>query len=651
MRKSNLKKQVLTTLVMGSLVAMTCMASAEETAPQEFSLEGVVVTANRMENKLVDTPANISVVTSEELSRKNYQSALDAVKNVPGVVVLDCARTDDAYLTINGSERVLVLVDGRRIGSDQGFGGSKGKLDAGMLPNPASIERIEVLKGGGSAVYGADAVGGVINIITKRPEGNKVTLDMNTGSWGTQNYKGTITHREGKTGVFVAASKEKQNYMKYKEYTSNSTKKYPNSSNEKIALNLKLDQEITEGQLLTFSYDHVNKKGGRPGGLNTMDMFGNIIPFAPDKGHKVNNNLALKYEWDRNTDNPAYLQIYTHKSVNDWYNNMKTDERRTGFDFQQTLKTAETNTLVAGLSYYKSQVDTVGAITYDEGINNKAVFLQDSWDFAPSWKLNGGLRYDKHSRAGSKTTASFAVNKKFGEDSHAYLSWSQIFNAPTTDDLYYYAPGMIGNPNLKPEKGYSWTLGYDAKLGAKASVNVSAFYTMLSDAINWAPGNDGNWYCDNVDKQKLRGLELNYRYNFDDAWSAMASYAYVKVEDKDGVYGTGFVRNCNRIPNQYKLGLEYKGKKVAADIFAKAGTGGGGGNYYGPHFVKSSYFTVDMSVNYKVKDNWKFYVKGYNLTNSAYFQRSGTYPVAGGGYNYSYPAAGRAFLVGTEISF
>ena len=78
-----------------------------------------------------------------------------------------------------------------------------------------AIERIEVLKGGGATVYGADAVGGVVNIITKKAQENMFKIDVNTGSWGTQNYKGVISQKQGKTGVFISAAKEKQNYMKY----------------------------------------------------------------------------------------------------------------------------------------------------------------------------------------------------------------------------------------------------------------------------------------------------------------------------------------------------------------------------------------------------------------------------------------------------
>lgn len=655
-----LKKMVMTTLAMGALY-IPGMASAEEAAaPQEFALDEVVVTANRMENKLVDTPANVAVVTAEEIERRNYQDAIEAVKNVPGVNVLEGFSGDDHMITIGGSDRVLVLVNGRRVGSDQGFSSSKGKLDASMLPNAAAIEKIEVLKGGGATVYGADAVGGVINIITKKANENQIKLNVNTGSWGTQNYKAFISAKEGKTGIVVSASKEKQNYMKFKEANTKSHQKMPNSASDKVSLDLQIEQEIGNNQSLALYYDHLNKKGGRPGTAQYQNT---------DKGHKIDNNVALRYSWNTDLTNSGYAQVYRNNSVNDWSKQMKTDENKTGFDVQQTIKTGNNNTLVVGASYYKSDVDTDGNMTkYNKSFNNKAIFVQDSWDFAPSWKLNTGMRYDKHNYAGSKTTGSVAVNKKFNESSHAFISWSQIFNAPTTDDLFYFYQdsskpswSSYGNENLKPEKGDIWTVGYETKVGRKSQVSTDVFYSEVKDAINWN-FRDGKYgsgsYCDNIDKQKRRGFELSYKYSFDDNWSLNASYAYVKVEDKSG--NGDYARDYNVLPNQYKLGVSYNSDKWDVDFYGRGASGGIKGEYvsyydgltYGK-YADSKYLSLDLSINYKVKENWKVYAKGYNLTNAAYTETAGTFDVTNGNnvQTYSRPAAGRRFVIGTEVTF
>lgn len=161
--------------------------------------------------------------------------------------------------------------------------------------------------------------------------------------------------------------------------------------------------------------------------------------------------------------------------------------------------------------------------------------MQDSWKFANTWLLNAGIRYDKHNYFGHKNTASVAINKKFNEDSHAYISWGQVFNAPQANDLFYYSPpsdwggAMIGNPNLKPETGDVWTIGYDTNISDKTQIGINAFYSNLDDAIKWAeidPSNSsGDWTVDNVAKQKKRGMEINVSQKLNENFSIMVAIA------------------------------------------------------------------------------------------------------------------------------
>ena len=130
--------------------------------------------------------------------------------------------------------------------------------------------------------------------------------------------------------------------------------------------------------------------------------------------------------------------------------------------------------------------------------------MEDRWGFAPSWQLNSGLRYDKHSTAGGKFTPHFAVNKKFNEDSNAYISWGRVFNAPNTDTLFWYQPGysMFGNLDLKPETGSVLTVGFNTKTSASTSVSASYFNSKIDDAIDWE--SDANYLYKpvNIDSEK-----------------------------------------------------------------------------------------------------------------------------------------------------
>lgn len=137
----------------------------------------MVVTASRVPTQKVDTPADISVITKEEIADQNYASASDALRAIPGVNVLGSGAKGSSMgqdkILLNGDERVLVLVDGRRMNL-----GSSGNSSADWLPPVNAIERIEVLKGGGSALYGTDAVGGVINVIMKKAVKSVIMLPL-----------------------------------------------------------------------------------------------------------------------------------------------------------------------------------------------------------------------------------------------------------------------------------------------------------------------------------------------------------------------------------------------------------------------------------------------------------------------------------------
>lgn len=172
----SLRNAVMVSLLAGTTVVWGGTAFAAEDL-QEFALDDMVVTASRVPTQKVDTPANINVITREEIADQNYASASDALRAIPGVNVLGSGAKGSSMgqdkILLNGDERVLVLVDGRRMNL-----GSSGNSSADWLPPVNAIERIEVLKGGGSALYGTDAVGGVINVIMKKAVTSVIMLPL-----------------------------------------------------------------------------------------------------------------------------------------------------------------------------------------------------------------------------------------------------------------------------------------------------------------------------------------------------------------------------------------------------------------------------------------------------------------------------------------
>lgn len=635
-----LRNAVMMSLLAGTTVVWGGTVFAAEDL-QEFALDDMVVTATRTESKMVDVPVNATVISAEKIADRHYLDVADALKDVPGATVIDSGEgADEKKIILNGDERVLVLVNGRRVNFDVGTM-SRASYDLNQIPDVSLIERIEVVKGHGGALYGSDAVGGVVNIITKKMDHSYGKVSMGFGSQQARDAKAMYTIKEGKTGVMVAASKYKQGYYKYKDVADNSTKRWPGDTkfeNEKVSL--KLAQELTETSNLEFGYDFSKYSG--------ISQYSVTSP-GPSLIDKKTNNIYMKYDWLMNDTDQGYLQVYRNKYEYDNFG--KIDEKVTGFEAQQAISTAENNKLVVGASYRSSHVNAVTG-SYNDKINNKALFVSDQWEFAPRWTLDAGVRYDKHSTAGSKTTWSAGLNKKFDENSHAYFNWGQVFKAPTLDDLYYNNTSwwQIGDPNLKPEKGDTWTVGYGTRIADKTDVNISYFQSDLEDAITW------DWsgspaYAKNIHKQKKNGMELSISHELNDNWNLEASYTYVRVRN-DNNDGSGYVRDNNYIPNMYRFGVRYHDDLWNADLFLRGGSGAdtsGANDWYGNYtqkYVDSNYVTLDMSVSYKASKDLSFYAKGYNLLNKAYAESAGAV-----NYAYSYPAQGRRFIIGAEYTF
>lgn len=650
---SKRKTMILTlacTAAIGTGVLSSSVAYADE--PQQFTLEEMVVTASRVDTKKVDTPANITVIDQEKLETSNYADASDALRDVPGVNILGSggkgSNMGQDQILLNGDSRVLVLIDGRRVNV-----ASSGNYSADWLPPVDAIEKIEVLKGAGSALYGTDAVGGVINVITKKGTDikNKGTVKVAAGSWNTEQYSVTYGGSENGLGLFVSANKDRRGNYSYKDNKTGDVQELANSGYDTTSASIKIDKKIGDSNRITFQAEHFLTDGGAP--------FINNIQRYTDNYQRLNNDISLRYDWNERKENSGFAQLYKNyhhaffNSTSAWAVSNFT-ENKYGLEIQQNWKLNDSNSLTGGFDFYDSGVDN--AILYGEGKksdNNKAVYFEERWQFAKSWQLNSGIRYDKHSRYGSEFTPHFALNKKISEDGNAYISWGKVFNAPTTDNLYTTG-WMLGNPFLKAETGDVLTLGINQKVSNKTNISGSIFSSRINDAIDWQPTNPDDpdkepWQVMNVDSEKRRGLELSIDHNFDDNWSINSSYTYLQVKQD---FGNGYLKNGSAKPNIYRTGVQYKNKDLVVNITAHAATGqvasytNKDGKPTGA-FADNAYFTWDLGAQYKINKNAKAFVQFNNINNAAYQEYSGLYKDG----SVQYPMASRNFVVGMEYTF
>lgn len=190
------KNSKLSAAIIGTLAAMSLSANAfaaeTEATEMEFSLDTMVITASRIPTKITDARADISVITRKEIEDMHMTNVEEALRTVPGVQFLSYGgnggmNANLSGIRINGSKEVVVLVDGVRVSEFQGD--SAGYTYAALTNNMDNIERVEVLRGSAGTLYGSGAKGGVINIITRKINDTKTTIDISAGDFSTRQYK------------------------------------------------------------------------------------------------------------------------------------------------------------------------------------------------------------------------------------------------------------------------------------------------------------------------------------------------------------------------------------------------------------------------------------------------------------------------------
>ena len=619
------------------------LSASETVKTATDDLHKTVTSNNRIKRQKIDVPANVQVITREEIVKHGYRTVVDALRNVPGVYVQSAGyNATEQIVTINGDNKVLFLIDGHRINLATGSQIRNSGVDAGSLPSIRIVDRIEIVKGAAPAMYGSNGTGGVIQIFTMRPTKDSLQLEAGMGNMSSYLYDGTLTVKRGKWGLLVSGGREYQNSTGYTELNGYSSPLEGDDSGWQLHdLTMKLEREFAPDQLLTINYQHMFKKSDIPDGFPEL-IFGSSL-----RGNtRQTNSMSAKYEWNKDEDNAGSAIIYHdfYKAKNSTSNRYwEGKETKNGFEAQQQYKSSKVNTMVFGASYYNASLDNDSYADDGEySLHNTGLAISDEWRITDSWLLNAGIRYDNHSQFGHKYTWSAGLNKKFGDTSHAYLNYGTVFNAPTGNMLYWQdiLDGMYqfkGNKNLQAETGYHWTAGYDWQITPKTEVDINFFYYRLKDAITWTQDADSEfrYTAQNIPGIKSRGMEIDINHTFDKNWSANASFTTMSYETN---YGTGFENGGIYEPNQYKLGVNYQKGKLTMNLWARALTGAAETN-----FGKSSYITGDITGQYKFTDHVTGFAGLYNLSNTAFTEIAN--------YGMLYPARGRFIMGGVTYNF
>lgn len=649
--EKKLTMQVMAALLASAAMGTTAFAAeavhgeSADVAADVYELEDTVVTAERRPTKKMETPANTTVITAREIEDNHYQSVDEAIGHVNGVSIVRMGGGLRSYVRINGDDRVVIMIDGQKLNDDQGTSEGKFSADLNMIPSMDNIQRIEIVKGGGSALYGSDAVGGVINIITKNAVRNETKVDINTGSWGSHNYAISTQGKENDFSWFITGGLQKRGHFDYKFDGNSPTME--NSDYNNNSFSMKLKNRFSDATSLVLSYNHKSVDSG------LYDCFGAVSSLPSSCGDRLQenfNNYAVTWNYNEDKEAPAYIRFfYNEKTINmgyvDWSTGMPIKlqhapfyNRVMGIDTQRGWKLSDKHTLVTGSEWHQSTSSNRMSGYEDKKLTNRSVFVQDTWKLADKWTLVPGVRMDSHSAFGAHWSPKVAVNYLADADTQVYASWGRVFRAPTADDLYYNAGILHSNPNLKEETGYTATIGMNHNLNDKTSMGISFFQSRIEDAITWMGLPSGIWEATNLDEEKRQGMELSFKQELSPMWSYDLGYSYIKREATEkGSPMTVDSRNLQ--PNGYRIGVHYKSGAWKANLLGTIGSGLDA-QYYNNN---SSYNVWDFNLSYDIKKNITTYFKVNNLTNQEYYEQKNS-------YSY-YPCAGRFYQVGLTCTF
>jgi len=673
-------------LAFAVMSAMSAAVHAEGQMMQDdvTKLETIVVTtAGGFEQNIADAPASISVITGEELQKKSYTDVIDAVKNMPGVSVQGGGNNKEITIRGMGASYTKYLVNGRPVSAGRtvnGNGTDGGKIGA-YLPPIDMIERIEVVRGPMSSLYGSDAMGGVINIITKKasssnwhgsisPEYTKSNNDYANDSYGVGFYTAGPLIKD-KLSLSLDGNFQGNDES---DYVGGEGQKSGSSESEKKIrkLGTELVWNVNEHHDIGLRYDFTNQQYTTTLGKSV----GIASQASTNENEKELYTLTHKANYDHFTVDSYYQDETTKKVYSGAVSDQKQEDLKV-FNTQGTFFLGD-HTLTLGGQYQTEKItDTTNGLASVTGLTTLdrwlfALYAENEWNITDDFALTLGARFNKDEYFGGEVTPriygvyhltdvlTLKGGVSTGYKQPAISQISEGFGSRTGKG----SGVIIGNPDLSPEKSTSYELGFnfsDPELGLTSSLMV--FKSDFKDKIvenrlcetpgttnsspvqDWKCSANGNPYrfvsqMMNVSDAEMKGVEFALDYDLLYNLRASTSYTYTKSEQKSGEFKG---QALNKMPkHMLNMGLDYdvsdtwntwmdynyRGK--TSDYLSRTSMGSG----------TPAYGTFDAGAVFKASEKLSLTAGVYNIANKEITNSE-----------YDIVLDGRRYTVGMNIKF
>lgn len=574
------KKYFLTLAVITALMntGYAGVAAAEEADSQQgveqVQTRDVVVTASRTEQLVKEAPAAVEVITREDLDKMGAENLAQALQLAIGIDVSENGMVGNS-VAIRGakSNQTLIMVDGMRIrteNTDQ----TANNYELQRV-NMADVERIEIVRGATSSLYGADAMGGVINIITKTPD--KASQSV-FADYTTKQADAGFRVATGQLGKWASSFSYKRSDVHHLDINGSGTQ-----YGTKDYFNVKTKYKIDDKKSLSFFLDYMNED---------LYLDSDFTSYDHDR-----TKFGLSYD---GKDKKGKYQLRVNYSIFNKDQNTRTNGVLTGWDEmkfrtltldgQRSYQLNDEHLLTVGGEIRKEKYegtrigaggDNVHTVTR-EGVSQDyseksttyyAAYIQDEWQVEENWLMIPSIRFDHNSAFGNKVTYKLGNTYKLSDNTRLKFNIGTAYRAPTEAELYMnwkHTPVstpafnmnvyVTGNPNLKPETSYNFDFGLEAESkSGRTSGKVTYFHSKFDDLINSqstttrVPGfpvsvNVVSQYV-NVDSAEIQGAEAEFKQKLGKNFTLRSTYTYTDAKDGYGARLEG--------RDRHKLSLQF----------------------------------------------------------------------------------------------
>ena len=512
----------------------------EKDSTKIYKLDEVVVTATKTKTPISEISNSISLVDSSQIENSGKTSVEEILVGVPGISVVrqgGSGQLTSIFMRGSGSDQSLVLVDGVELNIPAD---PTNVYDFSNL-KISDIEKIEVLRGPQSTLYGSNAMGGVIQIFTKKPsQNNRYSLNFEGGSNSTINgnlgFSGSLNH----LSYIFDFSNYSTKGISAADKIFNNTEKDGSRNNSYLA---KLQYELSSDFDLNLTTKFTKAK-------TDLDQTGGYMGDDPNYSSGLEESL-LKFQINLNLFNGNWKQSISSSYLRNLRiykddfdsmhpftaSNARYDGNRVNFEWQNTIKVDDYNLMVIGLEnheekavsdYYSwSEYGIYNSIFPENSISTSGIYIQDQINSLNNLFITIGGRYDINKRFGSQFTHHLSAAYLIPSTSSKFkASYGTGFKAPS---LFYLYDPAYGNTGLKPERNNGWEIGFEQYLiNPMISVGITYFNNVFNDLFGFDPS---SFKAINISKAETKGIEAECITKLYESFDINFNYTYTKTKD------------------------------------------------------------------------------------------------------------------------